>query len=823
MADSPVSASPKSDEKYTDLKTPRLGAAQPQLHTSVGGSASDARQQTALIRSEKLRGLAHVAQAVVYAAILLYILAQLVVFTPWYNQHLKITLSAWWGVPASQANMHGGAPGMKMLGHSEMVRPTYVFLFAILPVVLSLFAVEWLRQFNVRRVTARWVLAVAMKLRRKPRFFGRCVSYFSYGELLFLFITLGGNVFVFYYYYSQRVTSAKQRAAQGGGGHGGPGGAAASKGLEFNDYLDMVAVTLGFNCIFNLAFLFLPATRNSPWMEFFNISYANAVKYHRWLGVVTVLTAFCHCVSFYTKWVREGTWRAQALPCFDCPLDSHEGNEVWFNVFGELALLTFLAIGLTSMPFIRRRWYELFYYTHQLFFVAVVFAVMHWAPIIWWILPTFAVYLVNRLLSSTSAFAPVDIKECTPIANDMVKIVIARSTHQEGDYKVGQFVYLNVPSISKLQWHAFTIASSPQTSASTLTILIKSLGGWTNDLVHYAEDCKRHNLLPTIYMDGFYGSSLAAYEEYSTVCLVAGGIGVTPLLAVLEDMVAKLSLSQPMRQKVVFVFTFRELSLLEEVHPLLLKIREFDPQEEFFTFHFTLTRTPEDATLDQPLEARTKINVVSTQYAFETLRTRRRPVVFSEPLRSRAGYRSLAYLTMFFFSLFLVVLLEYGNGKIKRGGRDQLWPLQQCVEALMLYGAAVVVVYLFFLLEVACRKPQPSSSGMTSKIEKEQLVDRADVPSVFSSVRSAQYASAVAPHVQTFRDLLDLYKVHVGQRVDVTAVMQMVLDCHSTTVRTQKAVGVFASGPDALLSALDQAVTAIGPAFFDIHQEEFEL
>lgn len=817
MVESPVAASPKTDEKYTDLKTPRLGAAYPQLQTSVD-SSSDARHQAASIRSGRLRGLVHMAQAVVYAAILLYVLTQFVVFTPWYNQHLKLTLSAWWGVPASQANMHGGGGGgMKMIGHSEMVRPTYVFLFAVVPVVLSLFAVEWLRQFNIHRVTARWVLQVALLLRRKPRFFGRCVSYFSHGELLFLLITLGGNVFVFYYYYTQRVTSAKQRAAQGGG-HGTTGG--ASKGLEFNDYLEIVAVTLGFNCIFNLAFLFLPATRNSPWMEFFNISYANAVKYHRWLGVVTVLTAFCHCTSFYIKWVREGTWQQQALPCFDCPLDSHEGNEVWFNVFGELALLTFLAIGLTSMPFIRRRWYELFYYTHQLFMVAVIFAIMHWAPIIWWILPTFAVYLVNRLLSSTSAFAPVDIKECTPIANDLVKIVIARSTHQEGDYKVGQFVYMNVPSISKLQWHAFTIASSPQTSASTLTILIKSLGGWTNDLVHYAEDCKRHNLLPTIYMDGFYGSSLSAYEEYSTVCLLGGGIGVTPLLAILEDMAAKLSLSQPLRQKVVFVFTFRELTLLEEVHPLLLKIREFDPQEEFFTFHFTLTRTPEDELLDKPLEARTKINVVATQYAFETLRTRRRPVVFSEPLRSRAAYRSLAYLTMFFFSLFLVVLLEYGNGKIKRGGRDQLWPLQQCVEALMIYGAAVVVVYLFFVLEVACRKPQPSSSGMTSKIEKEQLVDRADGPSVFSSVRSAQYASAVAPHVQTYRDLLDLYKVHVGQRVDVKGVMQMVLECHNTTVHTQKAVGVFASGPDALLSALDQAVDS---AFFDIHEEEFEL
>lgn len=104
-----------------------------------------------------------------------------------------------------------------------------------------------------------------------------------------------------------------------------------------------------------MAFLFLPCTRHCAWMEFFNISYANGVKYHRWLGMLAIYGAILHAIPFYWLWYRQGVQAKQALPCFDCQLDYwHIGYPKWFNVFGEISLIFMLAILFTSHPWVRR-------------------------------------------------------------------------------------------------------------------------------------------------------------------------------------------------------------------------------------------------------------------------------------------------------------------------------------------------------------------------------------------------------------------------------------------------------------------------------------
>lgn len=183
------------------------------------------------------------------------------------------------------------------------------------------------------------------------------------------------------------------------------------------------------------------------------------------------------------------------------------------NTFGTVALLAFLAIGLTSIPWVRRKMYDTFYNVHHLFLIGTIFAVLHWNPVLSWIFPSVMLYTISRAISSSNGFTPVVVREFTTLSHDVVKVVLARSTAPAGNYKVGQFVYLNVPAISKLQWHAFTISSSPRTSPDTLTILLKSLGDWTEYLVKYSEFCQRNNVLPKIYMDGYYGGSLEMYEE----------------------------------------------------------------------------------------------------------------------------------------------------------------------------------------------------------------------------------------------------------------------------------------------------------------------
>lgn len=276
--------------------------------------------------ADKFARLGNLSQVVILASIFLYAYGQLFHFSDSYTTKVSVTIGSWYGVPAVKPK---GAP----VGHPEMVRPTFFFFFCFIPMALSILLLEFLRHFNVRRITSRYVLSFTRCLRLKPRVMGRVIPT-SIGELLFLTFLVGGNIYVFQNHYRARVVRMKQKNPE----------------LDFVMYLEIVALTFGYVCIYNMAFLFLPATRNCVWMEFLNISYANGIKYHRWLSVITLLTALLHCTGFYWAWIKEGTWVEEALPCFRNCTVGDDGKDRWMNTFGTIALLCFLAIGFTSIP-----------------------------------------------------------------------------------------------------------------------------------------------------------------------------------------------------------------------------------------------------------------------------------------------------------------------------------------------------------------------------------------------------------------------------------------------------------------------------------------
>lgn len=55
------------------------------------------------------------------------------------------------------------------------------------------------------------------------------------------------------------------------------------------------------------------------------------------------------------------------------------------------------------------------------------------------------------------------------------------------------FIYINLPQISYLQWHPFSIASSPLDGSQELTVYIKPLGTWTQSLKESIQSSTNHH------------------------------------------------------------------------------------------------------------------------------------------------------------------------------------------------------------------------------------------------------------------------------------------------------------------------------------------
>ncbi|GMF28843.1 unnamed protein product [Phytophthora lilii] len=740
MAFSPVQ-SPTPEVNFTSSKTP-----DPLKHYT-----------SALIRPPGgLQYVGGTGQFVILATIFVFTFAQFFFFSTSYES-LSPKISAWFDGE-----------------HDEMVIPMFFFLFTVLPVALSVLVFELLRHYNLHRVTSKHVVKVMFLLRLKPRLSG-WLSPWSWGEILFVGVLLGGNVNVFYYYFHACEIYYRDSGLE----------------LNFTAYLDCCGLGLGYASMFNMAFLFLPSTRNSVWMEFLSISYANGIKYHRWVGVLTVVTALLHTIFYYWMYIREDMWSTMALPCFHCDAGD-DGKAPWMNFLGLIALIAMLLISATSIPFVRRRLYSIFYCVHHLFVVAVIFSVLHYNPISLAILPTFVLYLISRTISSLNGSAPVIIREFITLGTDIVKISLQCATNEH--YEPGHFVYLNIPAISKLQWHPFTIASSPRMSPDTITIIIKVHGDWTTQLAKYVDTCKENAIRPIVYMDGYYGASLEQYEKYSTVSLVGGGTGITPLLAILQDMVAKAARGDALTQKVSAIFTFRELAMLEEIHPLLMKIKELDPHENHFSIRLFLSRQPTQEQIEAQLKQRQSLEKYAGAIRYDTSVSQAIPVPFSVPVASNLT-KSMMYLSTFIVICLVLAVLKYGQ-KIQASHLN-LWPLQNFVEITLVFVIVPLVTFAFIFVDR--RRHSPNTAASVTEYPAERI----------------------APSDECiFQDLVAEHRVTIGARPDIHNDLKDILAEHEQQTGL---IGVFISGPETLKISTRSAIAELGAKRFDAHEEEFEL
>lgn len=93
-------------------------------------------------------------------------------------------------------------------------------------------------------------------------------------------------------------------------------------------------------------------------------------------------------------------------------------------------------------------------------------------------------YLLERLLRFYRATLPVPVLSVT-LMDEVISLEFEKQGVFEEPYREGQYIFIQAPSISRIQWHPFTISSAPQEKTVTVHIRIQGEGSWTRNLATY--------------------------------------------------------------------------------------------------------------------------------------------------------------------------------------------------------------------------------------------------------------------------------------------------------------------------------------------------
>ncbi|KAK9119829.1 hypothetical protein Scep_017922 [Stephania cephalantha] len=335
-----------------------------------------------------------------------------------------------------------------------------------------------------------------------------------------------------------------------------------------------------------LALLLLPILRGMAVFRLIGLSFEASVRYHVWLGTAMIFFATLHGSITLFIWgikhqIQDEMWKWQST------------GRVYLA--GEIALFTGLVIWITSLPWIRRKQFELFYYTHHLYALFLIAFLIHGGDRhFYMVFPGVFLFALDKVLRIIQSRVETCVVSARIFPCRAIELTLPK--HPGLKYTPTSVIFLKVPSISRLQWHLFSITSSSTADDETLSVIVKGEGWWTNALysrIVTAVDSKTHQVkyLP-VSVEGPYGPTSMDFLRYDSLLLLAGGVGITPFLSILQEIASTQDRNKSgLPKKVQLIYAVKkseDITLLRPILPLLanqiedqlhLRIKIFVTQE----------------------------------------------------------------------------------------------------------------------------------------------------------------------------------------------------------------------------------------------------
>lgn len=347
---------------------------------------------------------------------------------------------------------------------------------------------------------------------------------------------------------------------------------------------------------FNMALILLPVCRNTiTWLRnktrlSVAVPFDDNLNFHKVIAAGIAVGVGLHVISHLTC---DFPRLLHASPEAYEPMKPYFGEKqppnYWWFVKGVegvtgILMLVLMAIAFTlAMPWFRRSkinvpgplkkltGFNAFWYSHHLFVIVYTLLIVHgiklylahdWYKKTTWMYLAVPVtlYACERLIRAfRSSIKPVKILKVAVYPGNVLALHMSKPHGFK--YRSGQYMFVNCSAVSPFEWHPFSITSSP--GDDYLSVHIRTLGDWTRQLKSvFSEVCQpppvgKSGLLradcvpggsiprfPKILIDGPYGAPAQDYQKYEVVLLVGLGIGATPMVSIVKDIINNIKVKE---------------------------------------------------------------------------------------------------------------------------------------------------------------------------------------------------------------------------------------------------------------------------------------
>ncbi|KAM6467735.1 NADPH oxidase 3 [Liasis olivaceus] len=328
------------------------------------------------------------------------------------------------------------------------------------------------------------------------------------------------------------------------------------------------------------------------------------------------------------------------------------------GVTGLLITVSLILIMTSSTETIRSSFYEVFWYTHHLFVVFFIGLVVHgmghlirgqtnqsllvhnvsyckdhyweWersaqcpvpqfsgnGPSAWkWVLGPVILHICERVIRLWRFQQEVVVTKVVSHSSGVLELQLKKRGFK---MEPGQYIFLQCPAISQLQWHPFTLTSAPEDDF--FSVHIRSVGNWTEAIFRafgaQEETFKEPWKLPRLAVDGPLGAAATDVFQYQISVCIAAGIGVTPFASILKSIWYKnCNLNPQLKvEKVYFYWICRDPSAFEWFADLLCLLEAQMAKKGkayFLSYHIFLTDWDESQATHIALHYDKKVDVIT--------------------------------------------------------------------------------------------------------------------------------------------------------------------------------------------------------------------